>query len=117
MNIKSLALSALVALSTFGGVAAQAAPTTCALRNSEDLIEFTCDHSLRTNANGHTVNDITFFDGGKRYDWSVIFWTDKSGNPTYAEAWHNGERIVTDAYIAKNGSWCLSNNGSQLCVF
>ena len=115
LNIKSLALSALVALSTVG-VAAEAAPTKCALRDSSEVIEFTCDHSLRTNANGHRVNDITFFDGGKRYDWSVIFWTNDAGTPTYAEAWHNGQRIVTDAYIAQNGAWCLSNNGNQLCV-
>ena len=115
MNFKSLALSALVALSTFG-VAAEAAPTKCALRDSRDLVTFTCDHSVRTNANGHRVNDIIFFDGAKRHDWSVIFWTNNAGTPTYAEAWHNGDRVVTDAYIAKNGSWCLSNNNTQLCV-
>ena len=114
MNFKSLALSALVALSTFGGVA-QAAPTTCALRDSRNLHEFTCDHVLRTNANGHNVNDITFFDNGKRYELSIIFWM-TDGSIDYAEVFTEGRRMAMDAYKAKNGSWCISNEGYQLCV-
>jgi len=114
---KSLALSAFVAASSFTGLAAQAAPTQCALRSPSDLIEFSCDHVLRTNSNGHKVNDVTFFDGGKRHDWSIVFWTDRAGNPDWAEAWHNGDRIVTNAYRAKNGSWCIDNNSHQLCIF
>ena len=115
MNFKSLALSALVALSSFGGVAAQAAPTTCAFRDSQDLVEFTCDLNVRTNANGHTVNDITYFGGGRRYDVSVIFWSD-NGNMEYAEVFFNGKRVAMESYVAKNGAWCVSNNATQLCV-
>jgi len=115
LNFKSIAASALIALSTFGGVA-EAAPTKCAMRHAGELLTFTCDHTLRTNANGHKINDITFFEGGKRYDWSILFWTNRSGNPTYAEVWYNGQRHVMDAYIAKNKAWCVSNNGTQFCV-
>ena len=113
MNFKSLALSALVALSTVG-VAAEAAPTKCALRDSEGLVEFTCDHSVRRNANGHNVNDFTFFDGGKRYDVSIIFWMN-NGQHEYAEVFIDGERTAMSSYEAKNGAWCVSNNSTQFC--
>ena len=119
LNIKSLALSAAVALSTLTGVAAEAAPTTCALRNSNtrDLVTFTCDHNLRHNANGHKVNDITFFDGDKRYDVSIIYWVNDDGTQIeYTEVFSQGKRTVMAGYIAKNGSWCASNAGYQLCV-
>ena len=117
MNIKSLALSALVALSTLGGVA-EAAPTTCMIRDSRDFQEFTCDHTLRTNSNGHTVNDITFFGDGTRYDWSVVVWTDVNTNAVeYAEIFTEGKRIVTNAYRAQNGSLCVDNGGAQFCWF
>ena len=114
---KSLAISAIVALSGFTGVAAQAAPTTCALRTATELHEFTCDHSVRTNRNGHNVNDITFFDGGKRYDMSVIWWLDGQGGLEYAEVFMDGQRNAVHAYKAQNGSWCLDNQGSQFCIF
>ena len=113
MNFKSLALSALVALSTVG-VAAEAAPTTCALRDSEGLVEFTCDHSVRRNANGHNVNDFTFFDGGKRYDVSIVFWMN-NGEHEYAEVFMDGERTAMSSYEAQNGAWCVSNNSTQFC--
>lgn len=115
MNIKSLALSALVALSTLGG-AAEAAPTTCALRTTQDLKEFTCDRVIRTNSNGHKVNDVTFFGDGTRYDLTIILWTENDV-PAYAETWINGERVVMDYYIAKNGAQCVSNNATQFCMF
>ena len=101
MNIKSIALSALVALSTFGGAAAQAAPTTCAIRNPQIFEEFTCDRIIRTNSNGHKVNDVTFFEGNDRHDLTIILWTE-DGAPSYAETWINGNRVVMDYYIAKN---------------
>ena len=115
-NIKSLAFSALVAISTFGGSAVQAAPTTCALRTSSDLEKFTCDHIVRVNANGHKVNDITFFDGNKRYDFSVIYWMNDDNTHNYAEVFYNGDRTPMTSYTAKNGAWCVSNNATQLCV-
>lgn len=115
MNFKSLALSAFVALSTFGGVA-QAAPTTCFFRSPSDFDKFTCDHVIRTNNNGHNVNDITFFEDGRRIEISIIFWTDANGTPEYAETFFNGKRGTTDAYIAKNGAWCTDNANKQFCV-
>ena len=80
LNFKSLALSAVIALSSLTGVAAQAAPTTCALRTAQDLEKFTCDHSVRTNANGHKVNDFTFFDGVTREDLCMISWWNSGGH-------------------------------------
>lgn len=114
MNIKSLALSAFIALSSLTGVAAQAAPTTCAFRNSAELHEFYCDHTIRTNANGHKVNDFTFFDGDQRHDVSIIFWMN-NGQHEYAEVFIDGKRIPMQSYTAKNGSWCVSNNSHQFC--
>ena len=119
LNIKSLAISAVIALSSLTGVAAEAAPTKCALRNSNtrELVTFTCDHSMRHNANGHKVNDITFFNGDNRYDISIIYWLQNDGRQIeYAEVWMNGKRTVMNGYIAKNGSWCASNAGFQFCV-
>jgi len=114
---KSLAISAIVALSSFTGVAAEAAPTKCALRTARDLHEFTCDTSVRTNSNGHKVNDIAFFDGGRRFDMSVVWWLDGQGGLDYAEVFSEGSRYAVNAYKAQNGSWCLDNNGSQFCIF
>ena len=114
MNFKSLLASALLGTSLLGGVA-EAAPTTCAFRDSKGLDTFTCDHSTRRNANGHKVNDIVFFDGSKRHEFSIIWWM--SGDVVdYAEVFTNGSRYVMSGYIAKNGAWCTSNNGTQFCV-
>ena len=75
MNFKSLAISAVVALSSIVPVgSAQAAATTCAYRDATDLYEFACDRTVRVNANGHNVNDVTFFINGKRFDQSIIWW-------------------------------------------
>lgn len=94
---------------------ADAAPTTCALRTESNLEEFACDHSIRVNANGHKVNDIAFFDGRQRYDVSIIYWTE-NGAHEYAEVFINGQRTAMESYTAKNGSWCVSNNATQLCL-
>ncbi len=118
MNFKSLFASIAIASSSLiAPMSAEAAPTQCALRTPSDLIEFTCDHSIRINANGHKVNDVVFFNGAKRHEWTIVFWLDRNGNYDYAEAWHNGNRVVTNAYAAKNGSVCIDNNAHQLCIF
>ena len=118
LNIKALALAATLSVGSIFSGAAQAAPTTCALRDQAkgEVVTFTCDHSLRTNANGHVVNDVVWFDNnGNRTDVSIIWWLN-NGNITYAEMFADGNRHVTDGYKAQNGSWCVSNNGMQLCV-
>ena len=80
MNIKSLALSALVALSTFGGVA-EAAPSTCAYRQDRGAVtEVYCDVHKRTNANGHNVFELTFYNNGTLSKMSVVLWKD-NGTP------------------------------------
>ena len=117
MNFKALAIAAITAFTLTGDVA-QAAPTTCMLRDSQDFTEFTCDHTIRVNANGHNVNDITFFGNGTRYDWSVVVWTDFNTNAVeYAEIFTEGKRVVTNAYRAQNGSLCVDNAGTQFCWF
>lgn len=95
---------------------ASSAPTTCALRDKADgyIDTFPCDHSMRVNANGHKINDIVFFNGNKRYDVSIILWT-QNGNPEYAEVFINGQRTAMQYYIAKNNAACVSNNDKQLC--
>lgn len=116
MNFKSIALSALVALSTLGG-AAEAAPTTCALRGPNVFREFTCDRNIRTNANGDKVNDITFINGTRRAEMSIVLWTE-DGAPLYAEVFTDeGARYVTGYYIAKNGAQCIDQDDHQFCMF
>ena len=118
MNFKSLAISAALAVSTFTGVVANAAPTKCAMRTPSNLVEFGCDQHSRINANGHKVQDITFFDGGKKYQFTIVLWLTSDGKDfDYAEVWHNGSRVTTNAYLAKNGSVCIDNNDHQLCFF
>ena len=114
MNFKALAFSAFVAISSLGG-AAQAAPTTCAFVDNSGVEKFTCDHSIRRNANNTKVNDVVFFENGNRIELSIIFWTE-DGEPVYAEMFNAGDRVVTDAYIAKNGMWCVENNGTKFCL-
>lgn len=118
MNFKSLLLGAAAAASVLVGSApAEAAPATCAYRSPGDFFEFTCDVTTRRNANGHKVVDAVFFDDGVRYKWSIVFWTEK-GELSYAEAWFNDSvRLVTDAYVAKNGAYCIDNNNNQFCIY
>ena len=118
--IKATIASAAVITCCLGNqLPAYSAPTTCVVRNKADgfLDKFTCDHSLRVNANGHKVNDIVFFtNDNERYDLSIIFWKSQSGNPKYAEVFINGERTAMQYYKAKNKAWCVSNNDRQLCI-
>ena len=115
VNFKSLAVSAAIALSAFTGVPANAAPTTCAARTPENFAEFQCDHHSRINANGHKVQDITYFLNGKKYLWTIVLWADKSNNTDYAEVWINGNRSTVNVYVAKNGGVCLDSNANQFC--
>ena len=117
MNFKSLAVSAAIFLSALTGLAANAAPTTCAVRSPELFEEFNCDHHSRINANGHKVQEVTYFFDGTKYQWTMVFWLDSNRNLDYAEVWYNGRRVTTSAYEAKNGSVCIDNNDHQLCFF
>ena len=87
------------------------------MRHKEDnfLDKFSCDHSVRVNANGHKVNDIVFWTNDERYDVSIVFWKKQDGDPDYAEVFINGERTAMQYYIAKNNAICVSNNETQLC--
>jgi len=112
---KSLAVSAAIFLSTLTGVAANAAPTTCAVRGPELFEEFSCDHHSRINANGHKVQDVTYFYEGVKYQWTMVFWLDNNRDLDYAEVWYNGKRVTMDAYLAKNAAICIDNNNHQFC--
>ena len=118
-NFKAIALSGLIALSTFGGVAVQAAPSSCAFRENHSYGQATevfCDVHERTNANGHTVYDVTFFEDGKQMTLSVVLWTQK-GNPAYAEVFAQGERATTSWFYAKNGAIGLYGSSGKTIYF
>ena len=113
---KSILAASALALATFTSTVANAAPNTCAFLHNGDLQEFTCDHSIRTNANGHRVNDLVWFDpNGKRVDVSIIWWTD-NGAIEYAEMFVGGQRTAAQGFVAKNGAWCVRNNARTFCV-
>ena len=114
MNFKSIGIGLAAAASVLGVTPAQAAPTECAFLQGDDLLEFPCDLNVRTNANGHKVNDIVFFDGNQRFEWSIIVWS-KNGVPEYSELFHAGRRVVANAYKAKNGFLCVANNDTTFC--
>ena len=117
-NFKAIALSGLIALSTIGG-AVQAAPSTCAFRENHSYGQATevyCDVYERTNANGHTVYDLNFYQDGELTKMSVLLWTD-SGKPAYAEVFFEGDRITTSWFTAKNGAIGLSNQEGSTVYF
>ena len=78
-NLKTLAASALIAVSTFGAVVpAQARPTNCwILGNAPNANSkpFRCNVHRRVNANGHTVFDVKHYQGNGA-SFTVVFWTD-----------------------------------------
>ena len=115
MNFKSLAISALLAISSIGG-AAEAAPTTCFVKHAGESAEVHCDLHTRVNNNGHTVNDIALFHGNESFRMSVIYWTDGDGNPTYAEVFADGNRAANRWYVAQNGAYCMERTGTVICV-
>ena len=110
---KSLLAAALISVGTI--LPATAAPMSCAFIKNGSLDKTTCDVSVRKNANGHNVTDVVFFEDGQSHRVSIVFWTE-NGVPTYAELFHAGERVAVDAYRAKNGAWCISNNGIKICL-
>ncbi len=101
MNIKALALASTIALgSILGSVApAQARASSCWIMRAgtRRAPAFRCDVTRRINANGHTVWDITHFQGnGARF--TVVMWSDYS-----AEVLINGERLRTTVNTDKAG--------------
>ena len=115
MNFKSLVLGAAAAASVLvGNAPAQAAPAECAWLQGNSVDVFPCDRHIRTNANGHVVNDIVWFVGNERFAWSIIVWSD-DGVPHYSELFYRGQRIVGSAYRAKDGSLCVTNNNTTFC--
>ena len=82
----------------------------------EDSAQNTKRQSME-NANGHKVQDVTYWIGDTKYEWSIVLWLDPSTKTIdWAESFINGKRIVMNAYVAKNGSVCIDNNNIQLCI-
>ena len=114
---KSLLTASAIALTTFIGGSAPvvAAPTTCYAESGGEYKSLVCDHHIRVNANGHNVNDVVIYDGSHRIEFSIIWWM-TNGVIDYAEVFSDGERAVTEGYIAKNGSWCIRRDDTRICV-
>ena len=119
INLKSLALATTLTLGTLVGGTAQAAPAKCFIFEGGNTATGTfvpCDHSERTNSNGHQVSDYALFNNGETLKFSVVWWSE-NGIPTYVETFgSNGFRNTAPSYQAKNGAWCFNmDNGMTFC--
>ena len=120
MNIikGTIAAAAVITCCLGNQLPAYSAPKTCALSNTKyDYVhKFTCDHSMRVNANGHNVHDVVFYEENKRYDMSIVLWT-VDGDPEYAEVFVMGKRSTMRYYVAENGVLCLvTPNDKLMCI-
>lgn len=114
-NLKTLAASALIAVSTFGAVApAQARPTNCwILGNASNANSkpFRCNVHRRVNANGHTVFDVKHYQG-RGASFTVVFWTDDT-----AEVIIPGESPMRlRSYTDKDGDQRLVGGGVEFVI-
>ncbi len=110
--------AAAASLTILAAAPADAASQSCWIvpRGGRSVPSFRCDVSLRTNANGHKVVDITHFQGnGARF--SVVLWTDDYNRPTTAEVFVNGERFRTAWYRDSDGDVRLDMGNHGTFVF
>ena len=119
MNFKSFALSALVGLSTLtGGMAAQAAPSTCWLglnARGGSIPAQHCDVHTRVNYNGHNVIDVTTLVDNATM--TVVLWTDSYNNPSYAEViFEDGGRTTMSFRIDSAGDLHLWKGNAEIYV-
>ena len=84
-NFKVLAATALIAVSTFGAMTpANAAASKCWIRHRGNTARpFHCNVNRRTNANGHTVFDVTHYQN-KGASFTVVFWTNRTAEVIFA---------------------------------
>ena len=115
-NLKALALSAALAATTLFGGAAEAAPKECVFIYGNDVVNTTCDHSVRVNSNGHNVDDMVLFGrNGSKMEFSVIWWQ-TNGQHDYVEVFYEGKREAHSSYTAKNGMWCFAARNWRFCT-
>ena len=78
--LKATLAAALVAASSFFAPAVEAKPSNCWIleysETSSMVDPFRCDVTKRVNANGHTVYDITHFQGAGA-QFTVVLWDDQ----------------------------------------
>ena len=107
---KSIITSALIAIAGLStGEAALAKAQNCWMykANGPQVPSFRCDVSMRTNANGHKVWDISH-NQNNGAQFSVILW-----NNDTAELFVNGERLNTTWYVDSEGDARIQVGSSQ----
>lgn len=114
MNLKALALSALVSASTlFGALPAEARPSTCWAGPEYGTLEaFGCDVTRRVDANGNPVW-IIYVNGITTHVW--LYHDEYTEMPTYAEILFQGEyaRTTVGWYIDDQGDIRLVSDGEE----
>jgi hypothetical protein len=102
-NLKALAASALIAVSSFGAIApANAAATDCWIVGNHHTASrnaFRCNVNRRINANGHIVWDVTHnqLNGAS---FTVVFWTDETADVIFTDGTAN---VHVPAYTDSDG--------------
>ena len=112
---KQFLISSSLIASSLIGSAAVAAPAECIFydETSRQSHREICDYNIRRNSNGHKVTDFTFpSDSGVI---SVVYWTDRNNNGTYAELFIKGKRIVAQSYVSDGNLLCVRNNNVRFC--
>ncbi len=115
INLKALAASALIAVTTLGAVApAQAQSTNCWILGNYPTASrkpFRCNVDRRVNANGHTVFDVTHYKGNGA-SFTVVFWSNN-----IAEIIVPGKSpIKLRAYTDKDGDQRLVANDMEFVI-
>lgn len=106
---KSIITSTLIAIAGFStGEAALAKAQNCWMYEGQGSAPaFRCDVSMRTNANGHKVWDISHNENNGS-QFSVILWDDKT-----AELFYGGERLATTWFTDSEGDTRIELGRSQ----
>ena len=105
-------IASLAVLTCCLGNPAMAKPSNCwIIPAGERSDSFRCDVVERTNANGHTVYDITHFEGNGA-QFSVVLWTDGT-----AEVFVNGEVVEFPWYYDHDGDTRIDLPGGDQFVF
>ena len=112
---KQLLISSALAVSLIPPVSAE--PVRCWIDadNQQDRVpQQVCDLSARTNANGHTVVDLTDDQGTTV---SIVMWKDRSGNPLYAEMFFPQGRQIWQWKVDRDGDIHLYHRETGLEIW
>jgi len=112
MNLKSLALSAIIAATSLFGAVAPASAATCWFDDGtgRNILEANyCSMNSRINDNGHIVWDIVDHLGNRAV---LVLWTDG-----VAELFMNGQRYIAETSYDSDGDLRLvMNNGFEMAI-